>query len=320
MFNSFSTKQKLFMNMMMAQVGFALLIILSYMSATGEIKTIMTKDINTVANALEQSINLYAKNNPEGYKNKDFKESIYNTKIGESGYVYMINEAGVMAVHHKKEGKSYAGSSYIDHIRADKNGGVHEYTSSTTGQEKIVAYRYIPAWKLWVIPGVNKADYFDQIQTDFIFKIVITGLVLMTILATVSYIAMSQITTGIHKYRIYFNEFLNYVSMKQNKIEKVKNVGTDELSQMLLEVNDAVDMFEEKLQSDMKVMGEVVLTLDKVEQGVYGCRINTSTDNPMITTLKNTINKMLETVNQDMNQLKNVVEQYSHEDYRSKIT
>ena len=319
MFKNQSTRTKLFINMLISQLGFALLILLSYFVSMGEIKSIMQKDINTVANALEQSVSLYAKNNPNGINNKDFKQSIYNTKIGKSGYVYMIDESGTMVVHHKKEGKSYAGKSYVDHIRSDINGGIHEYTSATTGQEKIVAYRYIPQWKVWVIPGVNKADYFHDIQTTFLYQIVLVGVVLMIILAWLSFITMQQITGGIARFNKYFNDFLNYVSMKQNKIEKVAYPGKDELGQMLAQVNNAVDIFETKLQEDMKVMGEVVLTMDKMEQGIYQCRVNSSTSNPMLQTLVVTINKMINTVDKDMTQLKKVVEQYANDNFRDKI-
>jgi methyl-accepting chemotaxis protein len=69
----------------------------------------------------------------------------------------------------------------------------------------------------------------------------------------------------------------------------------------------------------MNVLGEIVITLDKLEQGIYGCRIKSSTSNPMIATLKSTINKMLETLDKDLTQLKSVVEQYTNDDYTSSV-
>ena len=148
---------------------------------------------------------------------------------------------------------------------------------------------------------------------------ILSGLVQMSILAWLSYVSMKQITGGITRYRRYFNDFLDYISMKTNRIEKVAFPSKDEIGQMLSEVNNAVDVFEQKLQEDMKVMGEVVLTMDKVEQGIYGCRVKSDTKNPMIKTLKDTINKMLITVDKDMKQLKTVVEKYTQDDFRDKL-
>jgi len=156
-------------------------------------------------------------------------------------------------------------------------------------------------------------------KIESISTLFIAGAVVMSVIGYISYISMRRITGGITRYRKYFNDFLAYISMKTNRIEKAMFTSKDEIGEMLVEVNNAVDLFEHKLQEDMKVMGEVVLTMDKVEQGIYGCRIKSDTKNPMIKTLKDTINKMLITVDKDMKQLKTVVEKYTQNDFRDKI-
>ena len=69
----------------------------------------------------------------------------------------------------------------------------------------------------------------------------------------------------------------------------------------------------------MRVIGEIVLTMDKVEQGIYKCRIHSHTENPMIVTLKNTLNKMLEITEHNMNGLITAVTHYANDDYREKV-
>jgi methyl-accepting chemotaxis protein len=172
----FSTiKAKMFAAFWALILVFIALIIIAYNISVHEVKQIMVNDIKSVANALEQNINYIANKEPEGWKSKEFQERIYATKVGKSGYVYMIDETGTMVVHHKKQGKNYAGHDYIDTVRTNQGGGVYEYVSATTQQHKIVAYRYIPQWGLWVIPGVNKADYFDAMQSKFILYFSIIG-------------------------------------------------------------------------------------------------------------------------------------------------
>jgi methyl-accepting chemotaxis protein len=70
----------------------------------------------------------------------------------------------------------------------------------------------------------------------------------------------------------------------------------------------------------MKVLGEIVITMDRVEQGIYNCRIKSKTSNPMITTLKNTINQMLDEVDDDIKNLVAVLESYSKDDFTNKVT
>ncbi len=190
-------KAKFLLNLAAAISTVVMTIIVAYFISVKDIKDIMEGDLSSVANALEKSLNYIAASDFHGYKKRAFKESIYQTKIGKSGYVYMINAEGTMVVHPKKEGKNYAGHDYIDHIRNDKSGGLYEYTSATTQQDKIVAYRYIPSWGLWVIPGVNKADYFDSIQASFFKYFTVIGIIVLIILIALNYITGTSILSPI---------------------------------------------------------------------------------------------------------------------------
>ncbi|MEA3288695.1 MAG: hypothetical protein U9Q04_00825, partial [Campylobacterota bacterium] len=149
--------------------------------------------------------------------------------------------------------------------------------------------------------------------------IIIFGIIFFAYIAWSNYIVMKYTVEGIRRFEHYFDEFVSYVTMKQNKIEKEQNPGQDDIGLMIQKINTTIDDFETKLQEDMKVMGEVVLTTDKLEQGIYSCRINSNTKNPMIKTLKDTINKMLYTLDRDMTQLRDVVEQYTNDDFRNKV-
>ena len=198
----FTTIKSKFIFNLVAAVGAVIFsVIVAYFIATSSIKEIMTSDLNTVANALEKNINYIAQIQPDAYQNESFKNDIKNIKIGSSGYVYFINADGVMTIHPKPEdeGKNKSGHDYIDHIRADKTGGIYEYVSATTGQHKIAAYRYIKAWDMWVIPGINKADYFDALQMSFIKWFAFLGSVLVTLLITINYISGRSIIIPIEE-------------------------------------------------------------------------------------------------------------------------
>ena len=130
-------KGKYIFNLLAAIVAIFVSVVVAYFIAMGSIKTIMKNDINTIANSLEQMVHHIEKLDPMAYEHQDFKSAIHAIKIGESGYVYIINAEGKLIVHPKKEGESLAGKAYADHIRNDKAGGVFEYSSATTGQEKI---------------------------------------------------------------------------------------------------------------------------------------------------------------------------------------
>ena len=128
----------------------------------------MITDVSIVAKTVGNALNYIAKKNNKGYEDEEFKAFIGAMKVGKSGYVYLISSDGTLLVHPKKEGKNLSGTDYGNYIISHKEGGVYSYTSSTSGQEKFSAFRYIPEWDAWVVPGVNKADYFDDVNTHFL--------------------------------------------------------------------------------------------------------------------------------------------------------
>lgn len=198
--NIFSTiKSKFIFNLIAAVSAILVSVIVAYFIATSSIKAIMISDLNTVADALEKNVNYIAAIKPDAYKDDVFKNDIKSIKIGQSGYVYFIDATGTMTIHHKDEGKNKAGHGYIDHIRADKNGGIYEYVSATTGQDKIAAYRYISKWDMWVIPGINKADYFDALQSSFFKWFAFLGSFLALLLIALNYFTGTSIINQIEE-------------------------------------------------------------------------------------------------------------------------
>jgi methyl-accepting chemotaxis protein len=170
--------------LVLAGLGFlavALSVVASYFIAVREIKQIMQTDVAAVADSLEKSINYIAATKPDAKDDPNFKQFIYDLKIGKSGYAFMLDGRGSLVVHSQDEGKNLAGQPHIDHIRSHPESGFYEYTAKTTGQDKMVAYRYIRPWGLWVVPGVNKADYLDQLKGNYL-KWNVTGAVVIVLL------------------------------------------------------------------------------------------------------------------------------------------
>jgi methyl-accepting chemotaxis protein len=314
-----TTSKKLLLNMYFSVIGLILIIAISYFTAIKDINIIMENDLKSLSNTLEKMVLIKAKNDPEGFKNEEFKEAIKSIKIGKSGYVYLIDAAGILTIHSKNEGVSLAKEEFIKKIISNKKGGIESYYYAPTDQDKIVAYSYIPQWDMWVVPGVNKGDYLDDVYNDFLYKIVLLGIFLIILQITISLNINKSVKNGIDSFINYFDEFLNFITFKQNRIEKVLTKDDSEFSKLINQINNVVDEFDSKFKDDMKVIGEIVLTMDKVEQGIFRCRVKSTTKNPMITTLRNTINKSLDSLEHSMKDLERVTISYSNNNFKDKI-
>ncbi|MBJ6723465.1 methyl-accepting chemotaxis protein [Geomesophilobacter sediminis] len=166
----------------------------SSLLARNEIRSIMKADICGTADALEKTLEYIAERHPQGYKDPSFKRYINSVKIGESGYVYLLDESGTLIVHPSKEGANLAGEKHIDAIRSHRGNGVIEYVSTTTKQKKIAAYRYIDPWGVWVVPGVNEADYFAQLNKSLLKWNLTCGIVIMALFALASFFIIRSIS------------------------------------------------------------------------------------------------------------------------------
>ncbi|MDY0328325.1 MAG: methyl-accepting chemotaxis protein [Arcobacteraceae bacterium] len=143
---------------------------------------------------------------------------------------------------------------------------------------------------------------------------------LALIIGSVIIIIKKNVTDALNKFKNSFENFLEFVSFKTNKFNYAEDLPNNEIGDLIESLNNTAKDFDAKLKEDMKVMGEIVLVTDKVEQGIYKCQIKSTTRNPMISTLKDTINKMITQMSTNMIDLKNTLTKYTHDDFRARVT
>ena len=150
--------------------------------------------------------------------------------------------------------------------------------------------------------------------------LVTVNVVFAVIIAYTNYAAMVRVVGGIERFKKYMNDIMDFAFMRVNKIDKAQYMKNDEIGLILTELNAYVDKFDSMRKDDMRVMGEIVLTLDKMSQGIYQCRIHSSSENFMIEALKNTLNKSLNLSEKNMIELKENLLVYANDDFRNQLT
>ncbi|WP_151943267.1 methyl-accepting chemotaxis protein [Aliarcobacter butzleri] len=314
-----STSKKLLINLFFNVISLILIIFISFYIANKNINLLIKKDLENVALSIDNLISIFEENDSKAWENNKFKEAIKKIKIGKSGYVYFVDEKGTITIHPTIEGKNLANEDFIKKIISDKNSGIIEYYTDVTKQDKIIFYKYIPKWNMWLVPGINKADYVENIYSEFFYNIVLLGILLVFVQIILYFIIARDITKNIDKFITYFKEFLDFITYKQNQIEKVEIVGNNEFSEMTREINLVIDKFDRRFKDDMKVIGESVLVFDKLKKGTYNIRIRSNTTNPMINTLKVTINETIDYLEKYMREIEKILLSYTSNDYKNRI-
>ncbi len=152
-----------------------------------------------------------------------------------------------------------------------------------------------------------------------ITALITVNIVFAIIIAYTNYAAYQRIGGGIDRFKKYMDDIMDFAFMRVNKINKAQYMKNDEIGMILTELNHYVDQFDTMRKEDMKVLGEIVLTLDKMSQGIYQCRIHAKSHNFMIEALRETLNKTLNISETNMKELKTNVELYANNDFRSKV-
>jgi methyl-accepting chemotaxis protein len=148
------------------------------------------------------------------------------------------------------------------------------------------------------------------ITINIIFAIVTTYLTIYSI---------NRIVGGIERLKRYIDNLMNFAFFRTNRIKKAEYIKNDDIGFILKELNSYVDKFDVMRKKDMHVLGEVVIALNKVSQGIYTSKIHADSDNFMISTLKRIVNEMLETTNQNMEELVDIMDKYTNQDYRDQM-
>ncbi|WP_419675616.1 methyl-accepting chemotaxis protein [Aliarcobacter butzleri] len=314
-----STSKKLLINLFFNVISLILIIFISFYIANKNIDLLIKKDLENVALSIDSLISIFAENDSKGWQDNKFKEAIKKIKIGKSGYIYFVDDKGTLTIHPTIEGKNLGNEDFIQKIVSDKSSGIIEYYTDVTKQDKIIFYKYIPKWNMWLVPGINKADYVENIYSEFFYNIVLLGILLVFVQIILYFIIARDITKNIDKFITYFKEFLDFITYKQNQIEKVEIVGNNEFSEMTREINLVIDKFDRRFKDDMKVIGESVLVFDKLKKGTYNIRIRSNTTNPMINTLKVTINETIDYLEKYMREIEKILLSYTSNDYKNRI-
>ena len=117
----------------------------------------------------------------------------------------------------------------------------------------------------------------------------------------------------------YFQQLIDFLSYEKNEFEYIESTGNKKVDDMFKNWNQQIKKFDKRTKDDMRVLGEIVLTADKVEQGIYKCRIKGDSDNPTISTLRNTLNKMLISIDDATSRISKVVTSYTNDDFTDYI-
>lgn len=118
--------------------------------------------------------------------NDHLRKIITETKIGKTGYVYVLDSKGTVIVHPSDAGQNADNYDFVKEIISTKTGKI-EYTYE--GVHKIASYRYFEPWDWYIVSASNYDDLKSSSRAIFYtvllsaFIIIIVGIFIALFIA-----------------------------------------------------------------------------------------------------------------------------------------
>ncbi|MDX1809416.1 MAG: methyl-accepting chemotaxis protein [Sulfurospirillaceae bacterium] len=155
------------------------------------------------------------------------------------------------------------------------------------------------------IVGLISVTQINSIWISIFIIIVLTAVAIWTNIS-------SSVDLTFSKQLDDFKELLQFKRNQLTPMPAEKNSIEDKLNQIS-------KTYEEILEQDTKVAGEMVLLSDKVRRGHYMCRVASDSKTPHVHLLRKTMNTMLDATEKNLDQAIEVLESLSKGNFSSRI-
>ena len=149
----------------------------------------------------------------------------------------------------------------------------------------------------------------------------LSSLMILIISLTIFFIVffIKNINSFIYTITDGIEQFMKYLNKEINEIEYIELDTKGPLGDLAKMVNQNIDTINGSLEKDLLCVGEATITLDKMEKGYYGCRVNSVAANPQVRILAKNINRMLDTQQRVIDDILKVLNEYTNYNYLSVI-
>ncbi len=257
---------------------------------------------------------------------KKLIKRIKDIKIGDTGYVYILSTKnktkGKVILHPSLEGKNLikiADEKGYDFVKELYKGDKGSIDYLWKDKVKSVVYENYSerGWKL--VLGTNIEEFLGEsyLMQNIMFALSIT---LIGVVACILFFTIrSLVIKPLHKLQIGLNEFFDFLNGKKDKIDDIKASSQDEIGQMATLINKSIHEIETNINIDNELIADTVKVSSSVSNGYLDQRITKNSNNAKLNELKDVVNKMLQNIQNRINNVQDVLSSYTEFDYTASV-
>ena len=153
-------------------------------------------------------------------------------------------------------------------------------------------------------------------KSSMIIALLITFLIVILLSVTIS----KQILNSLNNFKEGLLSFFSYLNRESSTVSLLNDKAQDEFGEMSKVVNENILKTQKGIEEDRKLIDETIHVLGEFEQGDLCQRLNISVSNPALMELKNVVNNMANNIETNIDNVLNILEEYSKYHYLEKIS
>ena len=256
------------------------------------------------------------------------EQNLGKIKFGDTGYLFTIDtKESVFTMHPSLKNKKVEELADVDsqnifkEIIKQKEGVViYDFKEQNNTNEKITAYTTFSDWNIVIGTSTNLEELLE-LNNSLRNYLIIGGIFLLIILLSVSYfIIIKTVNTPLVTINKGLNDFFDYLNREKSEVHLINIDTNDEFGQMANVLNHNIEKTKKGIEEDRKLIDETIAVLGEFEQGDLCQRLDMNVSNPALMQLKNVLNKMANNLENNIDNVLHILEEYAHYNYLNKIS
>ncbi len=165
----------------------------------------------------------------------------------------------------------------------------------------------------------QRSEIYHKELSNLLLFIVVESIVMFIIIIISLVILAKNIIKGINNLKDGLLSFFAYLNRESQEAELIEITSKDEFGQMAYVVNENILKTQKGIEEDRRLINETIAVLGEFEQGDLCQRLNISVSNPALMQLKEVLNQMANNLENNIDHVLNILEQYSNYNYLNKV-
>ncbi|RYA23351.1 chemotaxis protein [Malaciobacter halophilus] len=239
-------------------------------------------------------------------------DTVLTVELKETGFAYLVDEEGNILIHKNKDILKKESTVF----KQIKTSNTLDFGEATLGSEELLAaYNTVDLTKWHLMIQLNKAEIYEEIFASVI-KEVILYVVLLIIILSILLFSLIKLLAPIKTLEEGLNFFFKYLKGEEEEIKELNIQTKDEFGNMASVIDKEMKHVATSFEEDKQLINEVKNVVNHINNGKLDVLVNKSTSNKSLNELKDILNEMIRTINEnvnsDINPILNVLEEYSN--------